>query len=108
MTSSGGAPGGRILLAAAVVLRLRSGARTTIRYATYLIAAPPPPKHETRPSPAGRFLFGPRRRKPAPWGRLRLSSQPPDTCPGRAVAANVTNPGQICATPRKARDRSHA
>ncbi len=45
------------LLAAVVVLRLRSGARTTIRYATYLIAAPPPQKHETGPSPAGRFLF---------------------------------------------------
>jgi hypothetical protein len=27
--------------------------------ATYLIAAPPPQKHETGPSPAGRFLFAP-------------------------------------------------
>ncbi len=76
----------------------RSGLRNAHDFgrtsATYLIAAPPPQKHEAGPSPAGRLLFAfplgeairvrarhslhaDQMAKPALQGRLHLSSQPP-------------------------------
>ena len=60
--------------------RARSGPSSRLRVATYLIAAPPPQKHEAGPSPAGRLLLllGATSGEAGPsLGRLHLSSQPP-------------------------------